>query len=285
MSDEQSTGMARSSWLVPGLLALVLVSVAGGSVLLAAEYHSPEPLPDTPPETHSGTLEPFERPEKPDDLTNESVAEFVRRTEYVRTYNRHREGMTEISVDCGANVTKRTENGFYAVAACGGWASNEEVVADFGSTAILYFVDETETIRVGRPESRHRPVNETYAADDPAENVNPPNQSAAGFRVYNFADRSRNVSVSVTYLNQSNSERVLSAEYGLEPASAIVQDDVTVRRGTYRIEVRLETGEMVTFHWTVDGSRGYSWAETAIFVTPTGELLVVELPIFDVGPV
>lgn len=280
MTDE------RSPWLVPGLLALAIVAVAGGSTLLAADYHSSEPLPNTTlPETHSGTLEPLERPEKPGNLTNESVAEFVKRTEYVRTYNRHREGMTEIGVDCEANVTERTDRGFYAVTACGGWASNEGVVADFGSAPILYFVNETETVRVGRPESRHRTVNETYASDDPAENVNPPNQSAAGLRVYNLADRTHDLSVTVTYLNESNPERALSTVYELEPASGVEQADVTVRRGTYRIEASLENGETVTFRWTVDGSRGYSWAETAIFVTPTGELLVVELPIFDLGPV
>jgi hypothetical protein len=238
-------------------------------------------LPDTLPETHSGALKPFQHPEKPADLTRDSVLEFVKRTEYVRTYNRHREGMTEISVDCESNVTKRTENGFYVVAACSGWASSDTVEADFGTTGVPYFVNGSETIRTHRVGGRHRPTDEIYAADDPAENVNPPNQSAAGFRVYNFADRNRTVSVTVTYLNETEIERVLSADYELEPAAGILQDDVTVRRGAYRIEARLENGETVTHRWPIDGSRGYSWDETAILVTPTGEVMVVELPIFD----
>lgn len=282
---------ARSPWFVPGLLALAILALAGGSVLVASDYHSPEPSPNatlsetTLPETHTGTLEPLQTPEKPENLTRENVGKFVERTEYVQTYNRHREGMDEISVECEANVTLRTDEGFYAVAACGGYASNDEVHADFGSTAILYFVNESETIRIDRPESRHRPVDERYAADDPAENVNPPNQSAEGFRVYNFADREYALSVNVTYLNESSPERALSATYELEPRTGIEQDDVTVRRGAYRIAVRSETGEALTHRWTVDGSRGYSWSETAILVTPTGELLVVELPVFGLGPV
>lgn len=276
----------RSPWLVPGLLALVVVAVAGGSAILAAEYDSPEPLPETNlPKTHSGVLTPIQQPEKPNNLTRATVAEFVRRTEYVRTYNEYREGMSEISVDCEANVTERTASGFYAVAACGGYASNENVVADFGSTVIPYFVNDTETVRVGRPDSLHRPVNETYASDDPAENVNPPNQSAAGFRVYNFANQTYTFGVTVTYLNESSPENAFEAHYELEPTAGIEQDDVTVRRGTYRIEAHLETGETLTHRWTVDGSHGYSWSETAIFVTPTGDLLVVELPVFGLGPV
>ena len=285
MPDERSTGIARSPWLVPCLLALVLVSVAGGSALFAADYHSPEPLPETLPETHSGMLEPYQPPEKPADLTSENVAEFVRRTEYVRTYNRHREGSENISLTCEANLTEETENGFFVVAGCGGWTSTGAAVGDFSSPSIPYFVNETETIRTPRVDSHYRPTDEIYADDDPAENVNPPNQSAAGFRVYNFADRRRNVSVTVTYLNESEPEQVLSTDYELEPASGIEQDDVTVRRGAYRIEVRLETGKTLTHRWTVDGSRGYSWAETAILVTPTGEVMVVELPIFDLRPV
>ena len=284
MADEQSTRIAHSPWLIPGLLALVVVSVAGASALFAADYHSPEPLPETLPEVHSGMLEPFQPPEKPADLTSENVTEFVRRTEYVRTYNRHREGNGKISLTCEANLTEETENGFYVVAGCGGWTSNGAAVGDFSSPSIPYFVNETETVRIGRVDSRHRPTREIYASDDSAENVQPPNRSAAGFRVYNFDDRRRTVSVTVTYLNESEPERVLAAEYDLEPASGIEQDDVTVRRGAYRIEVRLEAGETLTHRWTVDGSRGYSWAKTAIFVTPTGEVMVVKLPIFSLGP-
>lgn len=285
MSDEQSPQLVT-------LLAVALLLIASGCVASDAAPNSgtatasPTTTPaassaDASSETTGTVAGPLQPPDRPDELTPESVAAFVNRSEYVRTYNRSYEGMTRIDIACEARHTERTPAGFYLIAACGGSASNAEMVADFGPTPVPYFVDETTTIRVGDLDARSRSVTETYAAADPEENVNPPNQSAAGFRVYNFADRTHDLSVDVTYLNASRPERVLSTAYELRPRRGVRQERVTVRRGTYRIEARLDDGATATYRWTVDGSLGYSWAETAIYVTPDGELFVVELPIHE----
>lgn len=283
MSDEAPPRLVSA-------LALALLVVASGCASSGLDPSTPEPAPNTTPsagtpsETPTVVPGPLRPPEKPANLSGENVTGFVERTEYVHVYNQLRENMTDVSVRCKSNLTARTEHGFYVVAACAGSASNANTVADYASTPIPYFVNETETVRAGHADHRDRSVFERYAADDPDENVNPPNQSTAGFRVYNFAPRSYSVSVHVTYLNASHSDDVLSTTYEVGPEAGIWQDGVTVRRGTYRIDAELGNGETTTYRWRVDGSSGYSWAETAIYVTPTGNVFVVELPVSEVRP-
>lgn len=192
---------------------------------------------------------------------------------------------TEVSVSCEAVLDERTDLGVYAFAGCRGTARYaDDVVADDASVA-AYFVDTGTTRRIGPDalERRTRPVEAVYAAADPAENVNPPGGSTAGFRVYNVGGTDRHLSVTVTYLDAAASERALSEEYTVPPAEGTWQDDVTVRTGNYRIEARLDGSTTATHPWRVTGSPpGYTWGTTAVYLTPDGDVTVRETPVREV---
>ena len=140
MSDERSSRRegfpkeVRSPWLVPGLLALVILAVAGTSVLVA--FTTAPTFPEAPPE-------------KPADLTTENATEFVRKYEYARVYDDIADGANRVEIDCEADLLNRTDRGFYVSVECEGYASGPNFDSDYAAKPVAYFVNESATRRLG----------------------------------------------------------------------------------------------------------------------------------------
>ena len=122
------------------------------------------PRPTTlPPTTVAFPVGPKERPEKPDDLTAESVREYVRTHEYNLAYNRlwHNE-YSEVDLTCEVVGVERPGDFYRVQVSCtgssntGGERGNETatvVHADWFTQEFVYLVDEDATIR-RRPDEK-----------------------------------------------------------------------------------------------------------------------------------
>lgn len=102
---------------------------------------------------------PKSRPERPSDLTAESVREYVRTFEYRYVYNElHADETTAVDVECGVESVEANGDWFRAVAWCSGYANaerdGETVHADAFAEYATYFVGPDSTVR---REGRSRP--------------------------------------------------------------------------------------------------------------------------------
>ncbi|WP_226011195.1 hypothetical protein [Halomicrobium salinisoli] len=155
--------------------ALLLVLSAGcvGGPGATATSESPtgeSPTTTTVPTTDAATPPadgevafpdgPKDRPERPSNLTEDSVGEFVRTHEYRYAYNQlWYSEHSEVTLDCEVrSVTAR--NGWYeAVVSCTGYSNTggdrpgtetaTEVHADWFTQTYVYYVDEDSIVREG----------------------------------------------------------------------------------------------------------------------------------------
>lgn len=119
----------------------------------------------TEPTTHSlgvetslpeGSVElpdgPKSPPERPEDLTAETVREYVKTFEYRWVYNHLYHGeTTEVHEECGVDSVTEYGKGFRVVVWCSGWANyesdGETVHADYFTQYATYFVGSNSTVR------------------------------------------------------------------------------------------------------------------------------------------
>lgn len=110
-----------------------------------------------------------------------------------------------------------------------------------------------------------------------------PDFAARGLRLCNFDDAERRVAVSVRYLGDESSTGTAGtdaatstpaydATYRLDPRSIVVEEDVAVREGEYRVAARLEAGATATHLWRLAGYSGQFGP--AIAATPEPDVVV-----------
>ena len=118
---------------------------------------TPTPFPDTVVPFPDG---PKERPDRPTNLTAETVSEFVRVHEYRYVYNRLWYGdATEVSVNCEVRSVERVGDGYRAVVGCSGYSNTRgtpgpnatgtatAVHADYFTRYYAYLVDDDSLVR------------------------------------------------------------------------------------------------------------------------------------------
>lgn len=182
---------------------------------------------------------------------------------------------TKIDVSCSSAIDQQTDHGTYAVAVCTGYARYGTAIADLGATPTAYFVSDKQTIRITNSDTEWYSPNEVYTSADSSENL-PAASTVATLRLYNFDTPPHTVTVTVTYLGKSTTDRVLSKDFRLTAGTGLAVSNLARRRGEYRVEAALDTGETARYQWTLSAS--HSRFTTAIYTTPTGTLLVGEWP-------
>ncbi|WP_135825778.1 hypothetical protein [Halorussus ruber] len=95
---------------------------------------------------------PKSRPERPADLTAESVREYVWAFERRWVYNLlYRDGSTDVHRECGVDSVEAYGEGFQVVVWCSAWANSGEgettVHADYFTQYATYFVGPDSTVR------------------------------------------------------------------------------------------------------------------------------------------
>lgn len=291
------------------LATLATTPLAGCSAIFG---DSPNDGPATTP-THVVPRTPVPTPERPADLADdEAVAAYLREHEHATVHNRAVNGdrtVTSVQISCQGATSAHADGGVVGFAVCTGaiqYADGSH--ADLGRVPSAYYVAPDRTVRIdgfGARAVRERSPRDVFAAEDPVDNVAPADGRTRGLYVQNFDDAERRVTVSIDYLG-SEPDRgsgtpttAFERTYRLGPRSMGLQRDVAVRRGEYRVAVRLggdgagdadgdaaadpdgaattpsDDHATATHRWRIDGRSGRVGA--AVAVTPS--------PAVTVGPV
>lgn len=203
-----------------------------------------------------------ELPERPADLTPESVAAYVADYEEIRTHNYHAaDGASEVTVSAVATFDHASGDDHYATAQHVGTVYHEDdgdrTVGEFYSDPVPYLVAPDRTLRLdlrrqsADTDERDRPDDETTS-------------SPLGVRLLNVTDETRELAVTVTRLataeddgdgsadldgeggNVENAldadgdERIARIIVTVEPTTAVELLGITDVRGGYRITARME---------------------------------------------
>jgi hypothetical protein len=176
-------------------------------------------------------------PERPAELTAESVAAYVAAREEVRTHNHHAErGAVEVTVDAVATFDHAAESEHYATAQYAGTVSHEDgdgtrSVGELYSDPVPYMVTPDRTLRF---DVTRRDVGAGEQRDDGEETTDPP----LGVRLLNVTDESREIAVTVAR-RESGDETLVEDAVIVGPESAVELRAITVVRGGYRVTARM----------------------------------------------
>lgn len=211
-------------------------------------------------------------PDKPADLTTQTVEQYATEYERAETYRALSELGTRVSLTCNATVDRRTENGFYVIAACAATTRTLSGVGSGGPVPHPYFINTTTTIRI---DAEHRPslTQETiYKPANETEHVRP-----RGLKVVNFDSTGHRVGVTITYENTTVPETAFATSYRIAGHSGVEQDAVTIREGVYTVNATLADGTSDTARWRVLESNWWA-GDITIYITPDGDLAISNSP-------
>lgn len=223
--------------------------------------------------------EPY--PDRPGEMTRDAAIAYVAEFERVRTYNAlHEADVEELSVDSRTAYDTAAHGGHHVLAAGSGYANYADGAhADWGQVPALYFVGPDLTVRVADYEDRYFHCSEVFAADDPAENFADECEGThAEYRAYNLHAEPHDLSVTVSLVDDEQTQQVLEREYELGTTEGVQQGSVTRRRGTYRLTASLESGPTTTFRWELSSAPTYRDPPVTVLVTPAGGVTVRRPP-------
>lgn len=283
---DADTGRRRVLAAAGGLLTLLAGCTGGpaGGRSTATPSATPTRTP-TPTVTATGTYGdlpdgPRAYPDRPADLTTETVREYVHDVEHARTHNvLYEPDMADSSVQCQTVYDAAAHGGHYALATCTGYANYPEAHADWGQTPALYFVAPDLTVRVADYDDRYFHCTDVFAAEDPSENFAAVCEGGdAAYRVYNMHTEPHDVSVTVEFRGEDADETVLEREHALAPTAGVEQGSVTYRRGVYLVTATLDTGVEATYRWDLQSPSLTETPHVTVLVTPAGGLDVRRVP-------
>ena len=277
--------------------ACLLAGVAGCTARPADEGTSPEPTetePTTTPTTvplPTGTYAskpggPADYPDRPDELTPETVTAYAKQFEYARVKNMlHEPDVEESNAESEAIYDTAAAGGHYAIATASGYANySDGVHADWGQSPAFYFLAPDLTVRIEDLADQYFHGTDVFAAADPEENFAEVCEGGdASYRVYNFRPDSRDLTVTVEFLGAegeqtANPTPVLEREYGLRGAFGLKQGSVTYRRGVYRLTARLGDGTETTYRWDLFAEPTYEDPPVSVVIDARGDLQVRRPP-------
>ncbi|MFB6136615.1 MAG: hypothetical protein ABEJ04_07630 [Halobacteriaceae archaeon] len=155
-----------------------------------------------------------------------------------------------------AAVLAHSESGFYV-------SASVLVGTETGGTSGVYFVGNGTYTRLV-PD--HQPVDSYFHSEDPAENT------AQDAYLLNFGDESRSLRLSLTYLDESQSETVVfDRTYALAGDSGAEATPVTMRIGEYDATLS-EDGELLaTKRYTLSEEQS---GDLVVVIEPDGDPLI-----------
>lgn len=207
------------------------------------------PAPSDPPELPGGPKEP---PEKPAEITPESISEYVAAFERAYVYNRlHCSDPGSISVSADGATTWETDHGVYAFASASGYSECETdrgtVVADHGPEPHAYAVGEEFVVRIDGGRSVSRGRDEAYGSEGFDDD-------AAGLAVTNFDDRTHDLSVRVT----QDGDVAYADDLTVGSRSTLRLTSVSAVAADHELTVETAAGAAGTGTWRVDTGELYA---------------------------
>lgn len=194
---------------------------------------------------------PRDLPDRPDELTPETVAEYVAEYEEVRAHNRQAEsGAVDVSVTAVATFDHADVDDHYATAQHAATVSHRDdsgnrSVSELHGDPTPYLVTPARTLRMDVRRRRVDAENREYPDDATTDRP-------LGVRVCNVTEDPRELTMDVVRREASAEENDLSAESGgrdtepvaktqvtVEPESALELRGITDVRGSYRVRARM----------------------------------------------
>jgi hypothetical protein len=274
-----------------------LIAGVAGCTARPADDPSPEPTETEPTATPTPVLlptgtyankpdGPTDYPERPDQLTRETVVEYAKQFEYARTKNvLHEPNIEESSVESKAIYDTASAGGHYAIATASGYANySDGVHADWGQLPAFYFLAPELTVRIEDLADQYFHCTDVFAAEDPEKNFAEVCEGGdASYRVYNFRPEFRDLTVTVEFLGEDGDQTadptpVLEREYGLRGTFGLKQGSVTYRRGVYRLTATLDDGTETAYRWELFSEPTYEDPPVSVIIDARGDLRVRRPP-------
>ena len=230
------------------LTLLVLAGCAGSPPA------PPGPTDGTPPDS-GGAVPPI--PDRPDRLTDESVAAYANATETHRFYRTAVEdGATAVDVTCSASPVGLGDAAGYALVDCGGSVYHGDSVDSVQFTA-FYRVTAADETRIERVSTR----------DDGGD-------EDRRLRVYNLGDRQRSLSVTLSPADATSANASTTYEYALDAESGAVTTGLRPNASgeSYAVTVAQNGSGSISTRWAT-GAAGSDGTTGVVIVTPGGDLL------------
>lgn len=229
---------------------------------------------------------PTDYPDRPDELTRETVTAYAREFEYVRTENAlYEPNIEEHNVESQAIYDTASVGGHYAIATASGYANySDGVHADWGQRPAFYFLAPGLTVRIEDLADQYGHCTDVFAAEDPEKNFAKVCEGGdAAYRVYNFRPDVRDLTVTVEFLGAdgkqtANPTPVLEREYGLRGTFGLKQGSVTYRRGVYRLTATLGDGTETTYRWELFSEPTYEDPPVSVIIDARSGLQVRRPP-------
>lgn len=206
---------------------------------------------------------PQEHPDKPDNLTKEKVLDIVSNYERAEVYRAYDpDENTEFHVECPSVVDRVTDRGYYVITSCnGGFNAPDGRSGHFGTGSRFYLVNETATIRVPTEDKRR-------------DNYTNTGSFRGTFYIANFDNRDYSINVRVE--NMTSESRALNQSYEVQEKRGIGQSHAAPP-GQYTLIATTEDGKKMRYKWEIT-SDVTTRRSPAIYITPTGELLIRPIP-------
>jgi hypothetical protein len=209
-------------------------------------------------------------PDRPAPLSRDNALAYTTGYERAAEYRDQKEIGNRVELGCNSTLINETAAGFYIAAGCGTtvYGASGGVGNGGPGHGRLYFVNDTTTIRMTPRDAPER-SSETTEKRGTAETT---------LYYSNFDGNDHALTTTLTYLGSTPPERVLRSTDSIDAQQGVEREDVPLRTGTYRITVRLDDGSTVTRRWAVSERSAWDSNALSVYVTPDGDLAVVDRP-------
>lgn len=216
---------------------------------------------------------PRSYPSPPDSVTEQNAKSFAETYEAAVAHNQicHADdyGLEPTVASKELSAEMRTEDGVYVFARQPYHFSDAGGEAD-GATSAVYFVGDGTAERVSHGDANQlRP--EPFAAENDSANVG----FGQEIRVFNFANQTQSLQVSLRYTNDSSAQVALNETYAVDGTTGIRLLEVANQSGNYTVAVSSDSGSEATRQFSLTESYP---APVSVFVAPDGEVQIASKP-------
>lgn len=200
------------------LLALLMLGIVAGLYVIGEER-------------------PPEYPDRPEELTNQSVEKYVSQSEEAVVYRERSSDATNgLSVSCSSEIDRVTHNNYYVIVRCHGSVNGPNgETATFGNRATFYRVRDNSTKRA--------PTNKRIS-------VNSSSQSRGQFYIVNLDSQSQSIDVNLTRRDLKTSILDSSLQIPMESSIHIGQ----IPADDYTLSIQSEQFSLDEYDWSVSTS-------------------------------
>ena len=212
---------------------------------------------------------PRSYPDPPDSVTEQTAKDFAESHEEAVAHNRvcrfDDYGLEPTVASKELSVEMRTDAGFYVFAQQPYHYSNAGGEAD-GATSAIYRVGDGTAERVSHGDADQiSPA--TFAAENDSANVG----YGQEIRVFNFANETQSLRVSLRFTSDSDNQTALDETYAVDGTTGIRLLEVARQSGNYTVTVSSDSGSEATRRFTLTESYP---APVSVFVAPDGEIQI-----------